>query len=430
MAPRITTDDQEDPHASLAEEAELEGDVLIRPGTVRAALSHRTFRRFWIGAFSSNIGSWMQNVALGVFAYEVSHSSVYVAALGFAQLGPSFVLAMVGGVLADMVDRRAMIVICQAEQMIMSRVLAWVAAGAHPSRLLVFLCVLAIGVGQALNGPVFSAVLPVLVGRQDMPGAISLQSVQMNLSRVIGPAVGGLLFPLVHAWGIFVINAVTYIFVIVAVLTVTLPRPHRARGETVWRRLAGGLAVARTDRLVRTCVFTIFTISFFCLPFIGLMPVLAADDLHLDPSSALYGGLYALFGLGAALGAVSVGTVFVDRDRPRMVRVGLVLFAAALAGFGLVSDVVGGYVLAPLVGYTYFLTVTSLSTTLQENLDDRVRGRVMALWIMGFGGTVPLGLMASGPVVAVTSVTAVLLLGAGVALLLAGIVRLRPKLSG
>jgi MFS family permease len=420
------TDDREDDQASLAEEAELEGDVLIRPGTVRSALAHRTFRRFWIGAFSSNIGSWMQNVALGVFAYDISHSSVYVAALGFAQLGPSFVLAMVGGALADMVDRRAMVIACQTEQMIMSLVLAWAAAASHPSRVFVFLCVLAVGVGQALNGPVFSAVLPMLVGRRDMPGAISLQSVQMNLSRVLGPALGGLLFPLVHAWGIFVVNAATYIFVIVAVLTVRLPKPDKGRGESVWRRLSGGLAVARNDRLIRACILTIFAISFFCLPFIGLMPVLAATDLHLNPTSALYGALYAAFGLGAALGAVSVGTIFVERDRPRLVRVGLVLFAGALAGFGLVRNPAGGFGLAPIVGYTYFLTVTSLSTTLQENLDDRVRGRVMALWIMAFGGTVPLGLMASGPLVAITSVTAVLSIGAGVALVLAVAVRLRP----
>jgi len=294
---------------------------------------------------------------------------------------------------------------------------------------LIFLCVLAIGMGNALNAPVLSAVLPVLVPKRDMPGAVSLQSVQLNLSRVIGPAIGGVLLPVVAAWGIFLVNAGTYGFAIVVIARAALP--HRRRGAphgpptSGIHRLLGGLAVARVDPLVRYCLVTIFSVSFLCLPFIGLMPVIAARNLHIDPSGALYGTLYALFGLGAALGAVSVGTIFVAVPRLRLIRRGLIGFGVALAGFGLVSQIWVAYAVVLVVGYAYFVTVTSLSTALQAHISDDVRGRVMALWIMGFGGTVPLGLIVGGAIASATSVTAVVEAGAVAALIIGVLAWLR-----
>jgi MFS family permease len=284
----------------------------------------------------------MQNIALGVFAFQLTHSATYVALLGFGQLGPLFLLSIVGGALADVIDRRRLLIACQVEQLAFSLALAlaWAASRPHPSTGLVFVFVLAIGIGNALNAPAFTAVLPVLVPKRDLPGAVSLQSVQMNLSRVIGPAIGGLLLPYVAAWGIFTINAATYGFAIVVIALVSLP--HRdtsaeaSHANSGVQRLMGGLAVARRDPLVRYCLITIFSISFFCLPFIGLMPVVAARDLHINPAGSLYGGLYALFGLGAALGAISVGTVFATVPRTLLIRCGLLGFAVALAAFGMI----------------------------------------------------------------------------------------------
>jgi MFS family permease len=180
----------------------------------------------------------------------------------------------------------------------------------------------------------------------------------------------------------------------------------------------GGLAVARRDPLVRYCLITIFSISFFCLPFIGLMPVVAARDLHINPAGAIYGGLYALFGLGAALGAISVGTVFVTVPRTLLIRCSLLGFAVALAAFGLIGEIWVAYPVVLVVGYFYFVTITSLSTALQAHIPDEVRGRVMALWIMGFGGTVPLGLLVGGALATATSVRAVVVGGAVIALVI------------
>lgn len=410
-----------EPEREQTEDATLEGDTPFTPGSARAALAHRDFTVVWSGSLASNIGTWMQNVALGAFAYQLTHSAQFVALVYFAQLGPLLVLSTFGGLLADAVDRRKLLVLCQAQQMIFSFVLAWIVSVDHPSKALLVGCVTFIGIGNALNAPAFAAILPALVGRRDLAGAVSLQSVQMNVSRVVGPAIGGMLLPLVHAGGVFAINGFTYLFAIATLLAVR-PKPIEG-GEIIvlkgWRRLVAGFSIARGDRLVRNCLLTIAGISFFCLPFIGLMPVLAGDNLHINPNSASYGWMYACFGLGAALGAVSVGTVLVRRSKPAMVRGGLALFGLTLLAFSLLRSVVPAYPVVFLVGLTYFTTVTSLSTHLQTYLSDAVRGRVMALWIMSFGGTVPLGAYAGGFIANRSNITTVVAGGAVFALLFA-----------
>lgn len=408
----------------------LEGDVPYAAGSARAALSYRPFRLVWMGSMASNVGTWMQNIALGAFAYNLTKSSGYVALLGFMQLGPLLLLSIVGGLLADTIDRRMLLVACQAEQMILSFVLAAIVAVDRPSKTAILLCVLAIGIGNALNAPTFSAVLPQLVDRRDLAGAVSLQSVQMNLSRVIGPAIGGVILPAVGASGVFVINGVTYIFAIATLLMVSIPRPYPQHGEQGWRRLVGGFGIAKRDRLIGRSLLTIAAVSFFCLPFIGLMPVLAARNLDINPESSSYGILYACFGLGAACGAVAVGTLLVGRNLAKVVRIGLVIFAAMLAVFAVLRSALPAYPVVFLVGLFYFGTVTSLSSVLQEHLREEVRGRVMALWIMGFGGTVPIGLLVFGQIADATSVTAVVLFGAAVALVLPLLADIRSRGDG
>jgi MFS family permease len=413
--------------SGVAEEALVDGDVALgtdqlrpRLGTARTALRARDFRRLWIATFASNVGTWMQNVALGAFAYHLSHSASFVALIGFAQLGPLLVLAPVGGLLADIVDRRRLLVLTNVEQLLFSVALAIVAATSHPSRGLLVAVVAAIGLGNALTGPPLSSLLPNLVPRRDLPGAIALQSVQMNLSRVIGPAIGGFLLPAIHASGVFVVNAATYLFAVAGALLIRPVRQPRPTGSSGLGRLFGGVAVARHDPLVRSVLLTIAAISFFCLPFIGLMPVVAAQNLQLDVTGLAYGLLYACFGLGAACGAIAVGSVLVGRRRETVIVAGLVTFGTALLVFAMLHDADAAYPVVFAVGFFYFVTVTSLSTRLQEHLSDDVRGRVMALYMMGFGGTLPLGLLVAGPIASATSVSAVLVAGAIAAWLLAG----------
>lgn len=416
-----------EPQLEHGEEAVLEGGIAYQPGSARAALAHRDFRLVWSGSMASNIGTWMQNVALGAFGWKLTHSPNYVALLTFAQLGPLLALSILSGVLADAVDRRFLLIAAQVEQMILSFVLAWVARGAHPSTAAIFWCVVGIGIGNALNGPVFSAVLPILVGKRDLAGAVSLQSVQLNLSRVIGPAIGGMLLPAIGAPGVFVLNGLSYLFAIGTLLFVEIPRPYPPVGEHGLRRLVAGFAVARADRLVRNCLLTMFAMSLLCLPFVGLMPVLADRQFHMSTTGLAYGVLYALFGLGAALGAISIGTVMVAWSKPIVARRSLALFAIALLLFGSVHRAALAFPVGFLVGVAYFATVTSLSTVLQQHLEDTMRGRVMALWIMAFGGTVPLGVLIGGAIAHRYSIGVVVLFGAAVAAILAGLTNLEPN---
>src|SRR6202451_4290400 len=219
----------EDPGKSISEEqiedAVVDGDAPISPrtGTAMAALRHRTFRIVYLGFFASNIGTWMQNIVLGAYAYDLTHSATFVGVIIFAQLGPTLVLPMVGGLLADKIDRKRFLIILSIEQLVFSLGVALVASSPHPSHVLLVVMVLGVGAGSAMFGPAYSAVLPGLVGKQDLPGAISLNSAQMNASRVIGPVIGGLLYSLVGPDWVFAGNAVTYLFVVCALLLVSLP---------------------------------------------------------------------------------------------------------------------------------------------------------------------------------------------------------------
>lgn len=410
---------------AIAEEAIVDGDVPIRPGTARSALRSRDMRRLWLAMVGSNIGTWMQNVALGAYAYNLTHSASFVSVVFFAQLGPVLVLAPFAGLLADVVDRRKLLVITNLEQLVFSAVLSFVAAARHPSQAVLIAVVVAIGVGNALSGPPLSSLLPNLVPREDLPGAISLQSIQMNLSRVIGPAIGGLLLSTLDASGLFALTASTYLFAVVGVLSIKPVSQPAAGGGFGLRRLLSGFEVARHEPLIRDVLLTIAALSLFCLPFVGIMPVIAAVNLGLDVKSAAYGWLYACFGLGAMSGAIAVGSVLAGRRREPVIAGSLAMFGLALTGFALLRQPGPAYPLVFVVGLFYFSAVTSLSTRLQENLEDEVRGRVMALYMMGFGGTVPIGVFVGGHLVDATSVTDVVGVGGIIALVLAWAVRPR-----
>jgi predicted MFS family arabinose efflux permease len=387
-----------DSGADDVEDALLEGDRTIEAGGARAALGYPVFRRIYLAALVSNVGSWMQTVVLAAFVFNQTGSSTDVGLMTLAQLGPLFLLAPVGGVLADRFDRRTILMVVTVEQGIVALVIAWLTRAHDPRIAVLFVVVLASGIGQALYAPTYSALIPTLVDRKDLSGAISLNSANMNLSRVIGPAV-------------------SYLALIGALATVHLPAVLAGKQQG-WRRVLDGFAVARRDRVVGRCLMTLVMFSFFCLPIAVLMPVLAHDDLRIKANTIAYGLLYAIFGAGAVVGALAIGTFLAGRQLESIVRIGLGGFAVSLAAFGLLRSPGPAYPVAFLLGLFYFATVTSLATVLQRRLEDSVRGRVMALWVMAFGGTVPLGAIVAGPLSGRYGISAVVVGGAVVAGLL------------
>ena len=403
-----------------------QGDRPFSPGTIRAALSYPSYRIFAGGMFASMIGTWMQSVALGALAYDLTRDARFVAGLEFVRLVPMLVLSLVGGAIADLYDRRRIIVLTQSAMLVVALALAALARtdGLRPAALLALVGLL--GIANALGHPAQATIAPHLVAREDLGGAVALQSTQMNLSRVVGPAIGGLILPLVTIAGIFLLNASTYLLFIVVLYLIPRP-PLPARPEGGERRILGGFLAAREDPLVGRILLTMTALSLLALPFVGLLPVLAAENLGLDlTGDPAYGFLYAAFGVGAAAGALSVGTWLAGRPRHLAVRLAMAGWAVALAAWGLNRSVALAFPLAVVVGFLYFVTVTSLNTMIQEQVDDAVRGRVMALWIMAWGGTVPFGLMIGGQVAATTNMTVVTLYGAVVLALLAAFTTLDP----
>lgn len=412
-----------DPMADDATDALVDADRTYKRGTAGAALRHRDFRYVWGGTFLSNIGTWMQNVLLGAYALKIGDAG-YVGVLYFAQLGPLLFLSQIGGVIADQVNRRRFLIAMQSLQMILSFVLAGLVIEGHPSKTAIFVVVLAIGIANALNAPAMGAILPTLVPREDLSGAVSLQSVQMNLSRVIGPAIGAPLVGLFGIASVFAINAGTYLFAVGGLVLARYDarNPNPVQGRPL-EKVLSGLKISWHDRLLRRIFVTMFTFSFVSLMYVGLFPEVAKANLGIqNPTGDTYFFLYAAWGLGAAFGALTVGTFLAHHSKAVLARWSLAAFAVVLAGFALVRSVPLAFVLGPILGFVYFVVITSLSTVLQEHLTDDIRGRVMALWIMSFGGTVPIGVAVGGWLVSGLgmSITGVMFLGVVTAAILAG----------
>ena len=416
----------EQPAREESDGALLAGDTRFPPGTARAALAHPLVRTMFVGAFLTSIGAWMQQIVLAAWAYDRTGSSTYVGQLVFAQLGPVLFLGIVGGAVADMVDRRKLLLLVCSGRMAFSLLLAAVVATGDPSRLAVFLAALGGGICHSFFMPTYSAMLPSLVGMRDLPGAIALNSTQMNASRVVGPAIGGMAFAAVGAAWVFLVSGLSFLFVMAALLRIKLPMTPRGEPEPVLRRLTGGFRIARADRVVGRALVTVTAFSVLCLVYVGMMPVLAADNLGMEEDSFEYGAFYACFGLGAVAGSIANGTVLATTDKAAIVRRGLLAYSAMVAVLALLRDPLPAYPMVMVVGAPDFGMITALNTALQSRLADNQRGRVMALWTMGFAGTVALANAVFGPVVDEIGMTPVMLFGAAVAVLLAWYCDLRP----
>ena len=387
-------------------------------GHLAAALSHKPFRWVFAGTLASNIGTWMQNVTLIALAYQLTGGATFIGVITFAQLGPMLLLSPVGGAIAARVNRRVLMVGVASVQACLSLLLALVATQSEPSKAALVAIVAGIGIGGALNGPAANATLPALVEGHDLQGAVALNSASMNASRVVGPILGGIAGAAGGAPLVFAINAATYLFVIVALGIVHADfSPKGRRGESPFEQLAGGVREARRDPVIGKVLVTIAVYSVFSLVFIYQMPKISAEQFGFDDQAYTY--LFATFGLGALLGALSMGSLLAGRDRATTVRVGLAVFAAALGVFALTTSPLVGFPAVFLCGASYFVVVTALVTILQLRVSNEVRGRVMGLWMMAWAGLVPVGGLIAGLLIDSIGMTIVLLTGAAVSAVLA-----------
>jgi len=360
----------------------------------------------------------MQNLALPAYIDHRTGSAKIVSLLVFAQLGPMLLLAIPGGILADRVNRQRFLLAMQWIQLVFSLVLALIVSVDGPIWAL-FIAQISIGIGNALNAPASQASIPLLVDRRDLAGAISMNSIQLNASRVAGPSIAALL----ALWGvstaqIFVINAATYLFLIVALTRVVLPDIRGQHPERGWRRMLTGLRISRERGVLARLLLAMTGFSFFSLAFVALFPSVARINFGVDPLGSTYRWLYATWGLGAFFGALSTGTVLASVHRPTVIRRGLIGFSICLGGFALMHSPAPAFPIGFCLGVFYFMAANSMATVFQQNLKDDERVTMMPLWFMAFGGTVAVSGLAAGPIIDVIGTQSVLLFGAAFALFL------------
>ncbi len=364
----------------------------------------------------------MQSAAQGVLAWKLTGSSAFLGLLIFAQLGPLAILSLVGGSLADSSDRRKLLLGTQFWQMFWSFVLAILVLDDSIDTRLLASIVFITGLGQGIYAPTFTSVLPSLAGKGNLAAAVSLNSTQTNAARVIGPAIGGWLTSQVGFAEVFGLNALTYVVVIGALWITELPSPV-AKASSLSDRLFGGFRVARRAPQVGRPLLAMMLFALLCLPFIGQLPAIAELNLGVDPKSTEYGYFYAAFGFGALLGALLVGTALANRPRTAVARTTLVGFAFSLGWMSTVESVPLGYFAIFVVGLFYFVLPTTLNTMWQEHVDETVRGRVAAMWVLSFGGTVPFANVIAGVIIEMTSLSTVLFSSVFAALVLAVVLR-------
>ncbi len=404
---------------------DLAPDHGYEPGTARAALSYRSFRIVFIGLALSQVGTWMQNFTLPAYVDDRTGRPALVGAMIFMQLGPLLLLSIPAGVLADKVSKQKLQLAMQTSMAILTIALALQVSN-NGALWTIFAIQLGIGIANALQAPAFQSTMPLLVHRQDLPGAISLNSAMINGSRVMGPVLAAILATAgLTVAQIFLVNAATYLFYIGALLIVRLPDVRGDHPERGWGRLLTGIRIARNRTVLNRLLLGMFLFSLFSLVYIGLFPSVARLNLGIDPTTNTYRWLYAVWGAGAFFGAISVGTWLSRVPRQALIVRGFVGFAIALAIFSQLRSPVLAFPIGFVLGFCYFMTATAITTTLQLNLKDTERASVMPLWFMVFGGTVPIGNLIFGVVIEWVGARVVLGFGAAFALLLAWWVDLR-----
>jgi MFS family permease len=421
--------------------AEIEQDAGGRAakggGAAIRALAHRNFRLFWAGGFLSNVGTWMQALAQGWLMLQLTNSAFWLGFDGFCATAPAIILTPLGGVLADALDRKRMLVISQivagAGALVLS-VLIWMQVVRFP---MILAASLVTGCCFALASPAYQAFIIELVGRKDLSNAIALNSAQFQLSRVLGPVFAGLAFRFFGVAGCFFVNGISYVAIVAALMLVRIPKrgaaatdtagdagvTPRADVETENERATGAaaaLSVAEGARemapaavrpamdrravwrdlkegfryvLSRPRVFTLLMISsvtsVFGAPYMTMMPLFARDVFHLDASGLSL--LMGVAGAGAFCGAVMLALLGDVRRKGWFVLGGTFVFGVCVVGFALSRTLTPALAFLFLIGFGIVSSIAVVNMLLQHLVTDAMRGRVMSMFMLSFFGAFPVG---------------------------------------
>jgi MFS family permease len=359
------------------------------------AFKHRDFALFWSSALVSSTGTWVQNTTIPFVVYDLTGSKSLIGITAFLNMFPTVLVGPLAGSLADRFPRRKVLMCAQIAQASVAAVLwlVWLLGGDSVPALLVLVTMAAAASG--MNIPAQQAYVTELVPKQDLLNAITLNSAQFNAARAIGPAIAGVtLATLGAAWGFF-LNAVSFGFVIVALLFMRTLDVRRERPEgNVRQQFVEGWRFVRSKREIMLCMAVVVLVAGLGMPVAQLMPVFAADVLHVGKSG--YGLLASGLGIGGIIATPIIGGWGDAVRRSRLVVFGLLLYGCVLLGFAHAVNLPMAVVCVGIAGACFLAIISSLNTTVQLLVDERLRGRIMAIYVMAFTAAYPIGSLLQG----------------------------------
>ncbi len=358
-------------------------------------LRHRNFRLYAVGQGLSLVGFWMQSVAQGWLVYRLSGSAFALGVVAFASYAPVLCVAPIAGVAADRVRRHGLVVLTQVLLMLIALILGIIVTTGHATVPIIVGAAAATGVVSAFDIPARQSFLVEMVGPEDLPGAIALNASVFNAARMVGPAVAGLLVAEVGEGPCFLLNAASYLAVLVALWRMRLDQPAAAPTSAPTTGVLDGVRYVRGQPVLRTLLLLLGVVGSVGFPWGILLPVFAGKVFEVGPRG--YGLLLAAAGIGAVLSGLRLASRRYSRlEQRRNLLIGLVSLGAGVVGLALSRSFAVAVGIQALAGFGMVRYAATTNTLLQLVVEDRYRGRVMGLYTVMFLGTAPLGSLVLG----------------------------------
>lgn len=368
----------------------------------------------WFGACTSSIGTWMQIVAQGWLIYQLTHSARLLALDQFLAGIPIFLFSLIGGVIADRVERRLILLGSQYVQMASSAILTYLVAAGRVQVWEILCLSFLSGFAQAFGGPAYSALIPTLVAREDMPNAIALNSIQFNVAVTVGPALAGqALAKLGESW-CFGLNAVSFFAPILSLWIIKTRFLPAKTGESMLASLKKGISFARQQPAMESLIVLAFCMTFLAMPTRTYIPVFVKDIFRKGPET--YGNLMSLMGIGSICGSLMIAWAGNVNRKGRVALGGMMVLGAGISVFAISKVLPLSGAMLVVVGGAMMAVFAMVNSLVQLITTDDMRGRVMSLYNFAFRGGMPMGNLLSGWLVPIF--TARLVLGANGVLLM------------
>ena len=360
----------------------------------------------WVGACTSSIGTWMQIVAQGWLIYRLSHSAFLLALDQFLGGIPIFLFSLIGGVVADRIERRKVLLVSQYIQMASAATLTVLVATGTVHVWHILCLSFVSGFAQAFGGPAYSALIPTLVDREDMPNAIALNSIQFNLAVTIGPALAGqALAKLGEKW-CFGLNALSFLAPIITLLMIRARFNPVATTESMFTSLKEGIKFVRRQTSMEALIVLAFCMTALAMPMRTYIPVFVKDIFHRGPET--YGNLLSVMGIGSICGSLMVAGLGNIRRKGRFAIAGLICLGAAISAFAVSKKLPLSYTMLFIVGVSMMAVFATVISLVQLITTNEMRGRVMSVYNCAFRGGMPMGNLLSGWLVPIFSAPLIL----------------------